>query len=79
MRWELRRSFWNGYQRVIFRAAKPLEVPAPSPSAPPVKAVPFTTAYPKTPIEGIVVAHHAPKDEFRRKVLVAKKLQLQLD
>jgi len=78
VRWELRRSFWNGYQRVIFRAAKPLVVPVPASDAPPVKPVPFSDAYPRTPIEGIVVAHHAPKDEFRRKVLVVKKLQLQL-
>ena len=75
--WRLRRGFWNRYQRFVFRAAKPLDVPVPKP-LPPVREVPFSDLYPHTPISGIVVAHRAPEDEFNRAVLVVKRLQLRL-
>jgi arachidonate 15-lipoxygenase len=75
--WRARRAFWNRYQRWLFRAAKPLVVPVPG-DLPPVRAVPFSSAYPKTPIGGLVVAHQAPKDEYRFSVLAVKRLQLAL-
>ena len=40
--------------------------------------MPFAVAYPETPISGIVVAHRAPSDEYRRPVLTVKRLQLSL-
>jgi arachidonate 15-lipoxygenase len=76
-RWRVRRTFWNRYQRFLFRAAKPLVVPPPE-HLPPVEAVPFSNVYPKTPIAGIVVAQRAPRDEFERHVLAVKRLQLHL-
>jgi arachidonate 15-lipoxygenase len=73
--WRIRRGFWNAYQRWLFRAAKPLVVPKPQ-DLPPVHAVPFARVYPRTPIGGIVVAHHSPKDEYRFQVLLVKRVQL---
>ena len=76
-KWHARRTFWNQYQRSLFRAAKPLVVPVPQ-DLPRVQPVSFARAYPKTPISGIVVAHRAPKDEYRLHVLAVKRLQLGL-
>jgi len=75
--WRAKRAFWGAYQRALFKAAKPLTVPVPE-DLPPVRAVPFSTAYPHTPIDGVVVADHSPKDEYARHVLVVKKAQLRL-
>lgn len=75
--WRAKRAFWGAYQRALFKAAKPLVVPVPE-DLPPVRAVPFSTAYPRTPIDGVVVADHSPKDEYARHVLVVKKTQLRL-
>ena len=75
--WQAKRAFWGAYQRALFKLAKPLKVPEPT-DLPPVRSVPFSTAYPRTPIDGVVVADHAPKDENARHVLVVKKTQLRL-
>ena len=66
--WKIRRGVWDALVRFKFAAARPLEVPVPQ-EAPPVVPVSFASKYPTTPIKGIVVADHAPKDEFDRRVL----------
>jgi arachidonate 15-lipoxygenase len=75
--WAAKRAFWGAYQRALFKAAKPLVVPVPQ-DLPAVRAVPFSRAYPNTPIDGVVVADHAPKDEYARHVLAVKRFQLTL-
>lgn len=77
--WRFRRAFWIAFQSLMSRAAKPLVVPVPPAADPPIAPVPFTEMYPRVPIAGLVVADHAPKDEFRLVVLLAKKLELWLD
>ena len=45
--WQAKRAFWGAYQRALFKLAKPLKVPEPT-DLPPVRSVPFSTAYPRT-------------------------------
>ena len=78
LHWWLCRRFWVAVQEFIFRKARPLDVPVPSDAGTPVGAVPFARQYPSVPIDGPVVAGHAPPDEFRRSVLFAKRIQLWL-
>lgn len=67
--WRLRRGLWDRLLTLKFRLARPRRVPLPSRLTRPIRDVPFTDAFPRIPIAGIVVADYVPKDERKRLAL----------
>ncbi len=61
--WRVRRSFWNRFATFKYRHQEPSVIPLPTDDVKPVKLVPFATAYPDIPIDGVVVGDKVPKDE----------------
>jgi hypothetical protein len=73
--WKLRKTFWDTFSVVKFRANKPRVVPLPAEHEGRVLPVPLQKRYPSIPIANIPVAEHPPADESMRARLLFCKVQ----
>lgn len=73
--WKLRKTFWDTFSVVKFRANKPRVVPLPAEHERRVVPVPLQKRYPSIPITNIPVAEQPPADESMRARLRFCKVQ----
>jgi hypothetical protein len=61
--WAMRRSFWDAFTVLKFRAAKPAHIPVPTPLERPVESAPLREVIPAITIATIPCAKSVPSDE----------------